>query len=177
MNKFACHIQCCPLGLVLRDKKPTPKPALQIPAGTFRLPKCENASAHEGSGGTKHATLANMPLLHLQSSEGEFTTSREIEPIRRVFCRRRSCTFTEVARLVPSGRSKLVRDVAGAHEVGICPKWPSNRGALLLLRRTPLSTCGRPTCEMCVHSLIQAKSSGIRHGCRSTSCYASCNSP
>ena len=28
---------------------------------------------------------------------------REIEPIRRSFCRHGSCTFTEVARVVPSG--------------------------------------------------------------------------
>ena len=30
-------------------------------------------------------------------------TSREIEPVRRSFRRHGSCTFTEVARLVPSG--------------------------------------------------------------------------
>ena len=33
----------------------------------------------------------NMPLLRLQRSEGKFTTSRKIEPVRRSFCRRRSC--------------------------------------------------------------------------------------
>ena len=55
------------------------------------------------SGGTKRATSAKMPLLCLQSSEGKFTTSREIEPVRRSFCRHGSCTFTAVARLVPSG--------------------------------------------------------------------------
>ena len=52
------------------------------------------------SGGTEHATSANVPLLHLQSSEGQLT-SREIEPERRSFCGRRSCTFTEVACSVP----------------------------------------------------------------------------
>ena len=53
-------------------------------------------------GGTKCATSANMSLLRLQRSEGKFTMSCEIEPVRRSFCRRRSCTFTEVARFVPS---------------------------------------------------------------------------
>ena len=48
-----------------------------------------------------------MPPLRLQSSEGKFTTSREIEPVRMSFRRRRSCTFTEVARLVPSGYSHV----------------------------------------------------------------------
>ena len=55
------------------------------------------------SGGTERATSVNTSLLRLQSSEGKFTTSREIEPVRRSFRRRRSCTFTEAARLVPSG--------------------------------------------------------------------------
>ena len=55
------------------------------------------------SGGTKRATSMNRPLLRLQSSEGEFTMSRKIEPVRRSFCRHGSCTFTELARLVPSG--------------------------------------------------------------------------
>ena len=59
------------------------------------------------SGGTKRATSANVPLLGLQSSEGRFPTPREIEPGRRSFCRRGSCTFTEVARLVPSGDGQL----------------------------------------------------------------------
>ena len=45
----------------------------------------------------------NIPLLRLQSSEGKFTMSREIEPVRRSFRRHGSCTFTEVAHLVPSG--------------------------------------------------------------------------
>ena len=44
-----------------------------------------------------------MSLLRLQSSEGKLTTSREIQPIRRSVCVHGSCTFTEVARLVPSG--------------------------------------------------------------------------
>ena len=54
------------------------------------------------SGGTKRATCVNVPLLRLQSSEDQFAMSREIEPVRRSFCRRRSCTSTEVARLEPS---------------------------------------------------------------------------
>ena len=55
------------------------------------------------SGGTKRATFVNAPLLRLQSSEGKFTMSHEIEPVRRSLRRSRSCTFMEVARLVPSG--------------------------------------------------------------------------
>ena len=55
------------------------------------------------SGGTKRATSVNMPLLRLQSSEWKFIMSREIEPVRRSFCRHGSCTFTGVALLVPSG--------------------------------------------------------------------------
>ena len=34
-----------------------------------------------------------VPLLRLQSSEGKPATSRDIEPVRRSFCRRGSCTF------------------------------------------------------------------------------------
>ena len=45
------------------------------------------------SGGTKRATSVNTPLLQLQSSEGKSTMPREIEPARKSFCRRRSCTF------------------------------------------------------------------------------------
>ena len=45
----------------------------------------------------KHATSAAAEF------EDKFSMSREIEPVRRSFCRRRSRTFTEVARLVPSG--------------------------------------------------------------------------
>ena len=55
------------------------------------------------SGGTIRDTSMNTPLLRLQSSEGKFTRSREIEPVRRSFCRRRSCTFTKVTRLAHSG--------------------------------------------------------------------------
>ena len=36
-------------------------------------------------------------LLRLQSSEGKFTMSREIEPVRRSFCRHGGCTFAGVA--------------------------------------------------------------------------------
>ena len=45
----------------------------------------------------------NMPLPRLQSSEGKFNMSHEIESVRRSFRRHGSCTFTEVARLLPSG--------------------------------------------------------------------------
>ena len=59
------------------------------------------------SGDTKRATSANLPLLRLQSSERKFIImSRETEPVRRSFRRHGSCTFTEVARLVPSGTGK-----------------------------------------------------------------------
>ena len=54
------------------------------------------------SGRTKRATTVDIPLPRLQSSEGKYTTSREIETVHRSFRRRRSCTVTEVARLVPS---------------------------------------------------------------------------
>ena len=57
------------------------------------------------SGGTKRATSVNASLLRPQSSEGKCTTSRGIEPERRSFRGHGSCTFTEVARLVPSGYS------------------------------------------------------------------------
>ncbi len=42
--------------------------------------------------------------FRLQSSEGKFTMSREIEPVRRSFCRHGSCTFTEITRVVPSSK-------------------------------------------------------------------------
>ena len=49
---------------------------------------------------------------HATSAAAEFggkcTTSCEIEPVRRSFCRCRSCTFTEVARLVPSSSSLIL---------------------------------------------------------------------
>ena len=63
-------------------------------------PHDECVKSAESLGGTKRATSVNMPLLRLQSSEGKFAMSREIEPVRRSFCRRGSGTFTEVARLV-----------------------------------------------------------------------------
>ena len=40
--------------------------------------------------------LENRKIM--QSSEGKFAMSLEIEPVHRSFCRRGSCTFTEVAR-------------------------------------------------------------------------------
>ena len=39
-------------------------------------------------------------------ARGKSTTSPEIEPVRRSFLMRGSRTFTEVARLVPSGSSR-----------------------------------------------------------------------
>ena len=45
-------------------------------------------------GGTKRATSAHTPLLRLRSSEGNIAMSREIEPVRRSFCRHGRCTFT-----------------------------------------------------------------------------------
>ena len=68
------------------------------------------------SGGTKRATSVHVPLLCLQSSEGKSTMPREIEPVRRSFCRHGSCTFTEVARLVPSGRLKDLHKVPPAFD-------------------------------------------------------------
>ena len=47
------------------------------------------SASGQSSGGIKRATSVNMLLLRLQSSEGNFTMSREIEPVRRSFCRRR----------------------------------------------------------------------------------------
>ena len=57
------------------------------------------SKCNQGSGGTERATSVNIPLLRLQSSEGEFAMSREIKPVRRS-CYRHGCfMFTEVARL------------------------------------------------------------------------------
>ena len=41
----------------------------------------------------KCATAINVLLLHLQSSEGKSTMSRETEPVKSSFRRRRSCTL------------------------------------------------------------------------------------
>ena len=54
--------------------------------------------------GCHRATSVNMTLLRLQNSEEQITMSCDIEPVRRSFCRHGSCTFTEVTRLVPSGK-------------------------------------------------------------------------
>ena len=51
------------------------------------------------SGGATCATSVNMPRLRLQSSDGIITLYREVEPVRRSFCRHGSCTFTEVGTL------------------------------------------------------------------------------
>ena len=71
-------------------------------------------SSRAPPGGTERATSVNTPLLQLQSSEGKFKMSREIEPVRRSFCRHGSCTFTEVARLVPSGSCSEASTAAAA---------------------------------------------------------------
>ena len=54
-----------------------------------------------------------------KSSEGKFTISREIEPVRRSFCRHGSRTFMELARLAPSGPSSAP---GKKHQT---PKWES----------------------------------------------------
>ena len=53
--------------------------------------------------GFRRATSVNVQLLRLRSSKGKFIMFREIEPVRRSFRRRRSCTFTEVALWLPWG--------------------------------------------------------------------------
>ena len=55
--------------------------------------KSANMVSANMPGGTKHATSLNMPLLRLQSSEGKFTMSREIEPHLRKWRVYRSGTF------------------------------------------------------------------------------------
>ena len=47
---------------------------------------------HQTCDFSEHATSAPAEF------EDKFTMSREIEPVRRSFCRHGSCTFTEVAR-------------------------------------------------------------------------------
>ena len=69
----------------------------------YIYPSLPGFHSYLASGGTKCATSGNTPLLRPQSSGGKFTTSLEIEPVCRSFCRHGSRTFTEVARLVPSG--------------------------------------------------------------------------
>ena len=49
---------------------------------------CYNECTLFMSGGTKRATSATTTFLRLQSSEGKFTTSREVEPVRRSLRRR-----------------------------------------------------------------------------------------
>ena len=52
-----------------------------------------------------HRYIEDMPVLRLQSPEGKFAKSREIEPVHRSCCRHGSGKFTEVARLAPSDTS------------------------------------------------------------------------
>ena len=75
------------------------------------------------SGFTKGATSVNMPPLLLRSSEGKFTESRETDPVRRSFCRRRSCTFTEVARLVHSRSWVSCRSTRSVHRDTYKVEW------------------------------------------------------
>ena len=56
------------------------------------------------------------------------TLSREIEPVRRSFCRRRSCTFTEVARLVPSRRTPGSCNGGRAHTLEVCSERSAPNG-------------------------------------------------
>ena len=55
-------------------------------------------------GGAKRATSVNSAASAPAELGGESPVSLEIEPVRRSFCRHGSCTFTEVARLVPYGQ-------------------------------------------------------------------------
>ena len=60
-----------------------------------------------GRGGYQNAsdvpiTSVNVPLLHLRSSEGRFTMSCKVEPVRGSLSRCRSCTFIEAAQLAVS---------------------------------------------------------------------------
>ena len=65
-------------------------------AGTAQTTAPQNSTNRSTarSGGTKRATSVNVPLLRLRSSEGKFTMSREMKPVRRSFCRHGSCTIT-----------------------------------------------------------------------------------
>ena len=76
---------------------------IKVSATGLQLSCRSNWSYRDPPGGTNRAPSANTPLLRLQSSEGKFTTSREVEPARRSFYRHGSRKLTEVARLVPSG--------------------------------------------------------------------------
>ena len=67
--------------------------------------------------------------VHAISAPAEFTMSREIETLRRSFCRHGSRTFTEMARLAPSGLSSKSRQgiqAKGGHELDAtvhCSVW------------------------------------------------------
>ena len=90
-------------------------------------PREQNRSGRAGQAAPKVVLLPqNMPLLRLQSSEAKFTKSREIEPVRRSFCRHGSRTFTEVACLVPSSRTGRGRGGA-----------PASRGCCTATSRPP----------------------------------------
>ena len=69
--------------------------------------------------GSANQQLASLLEVYVERRSGKFTMSREIEPVRRSFCRHGSCTLTEVARLVLSGvdlaqlSSRLERSAGG----------------------------------------------------------------
>ena len=93
--------------------------------------------------------LPNVLRLRLQSSEWKFTTSREIEPVRRSFRRRRSCTFTEVARLVPSGfnRQRKPKLQSRKEAEGVSGKrwiWELFKCSLIVQRWNSLEQGGPP---------------------------------
>ena len=69
--------------------------------------------------GTERATSVKLQLLRLQSSEGKFTTPREIEPARRSLYRRGSRTFAEVARLAPYGSTLTPASIIIIHTLVI----------------------------------------------------------
>ena len=65
---------------------------------------CELGTHRGISGGTKRGTSVNMPLLRLRSSDSKLQVQCLANRARtRVLLQAQSCTFTEVARLVPSG--------------------------------------------------------------------------
>ena len=52
--------------------------------------------------------ILTMISCGVRRGDSQFMMSREVEPVSRSFCRRRSCTFTEVARLVPPEIMKMI---------------------------------------------------------------------
>ena len=50
-----------------------------------------------------HVVLPEARLVQRHFPPGNLHTGRQIEPVRRSFRRHGSCTFTDLALLVPSG--------------------------------------------------------------------------